>query len=215
MIECPVCGHISEHFLPVGKITVRPNAKCPSCGAYERHRLIGWYLIGQSMIAPNLRVLEIGPTPCLQSIIAKAGGEVVSIDLAERSGSICMDVEKMSFPDDSFDAVLCIHVLEHVTHDDLALKEIFRVLKPGGWAVLMVPIFENRPATDEDPSVIDPAERERRFGQSDHVRLYGSDYADRCIAAGFRMEIVNVMDPKVIARHGFLPGEKLYIGWKD
>ncbi len=79
----------------------------------------------------------------------------------------------------------------------------------------MVPIHEGRPATDEDPTVTDPAERERRFGQVDHVRLSGADYHARCTKAGFRMEVVTVTDPAVVARHGFLPGEKLYLGWKD
>jgi ubiquinone/menaquinone biosynthesis C-methylase UbiE len=88
--------------------------------------------------------------------------------------------------DRSFDAVLCNHVLEHVPDDRKALGEIFRVLKPGGWAILMVPL-SSRAETDEDPTVVDPKERERRFGQDDHVRLYGQDYQARLEAAGFHV----------------------------
>ncbi len=132
MIECPLCGLKSDHFEPVGKTVVRPNAKCPGCGAYERHRLIGWHLAQQGLQRPGLRVLEIAPTPCLQQVLGRAGAEIVSIDLAERLGAVRMDVENMTFPTDTFEAVLCIHVLEHVTHDALALKEMHRVLRPGG-----------------------------------------------------------------------------------
>jgi ubiquinone/menaquinone biosynthesis C-methylase UbiE len=104
-----------------------------------------------------------------------------------------VDVTDIDFPDASFDAIFCNHVLEHVPDDRLALREIRRVLRPGGWASLLVPDVD-RPVTDEDPTVTDPHERLRRFGQRDHVRRYGYDYVDRLREAGFVPEVVKMDD---------------------
>src|SRR5262249_12426105 len=84
------------------------------------------------------------------------------------------------------------HVLEHVPDDRRAMREFYRVLKPGGWAILLVPITVER--TFEDPAVVDPAERLRLFGQEDHVRRYGPDYGDRLSEAGFAVSGVNVSE---------------------
>lgn len=214
-LECPVCGHRAPQFKTAGAVVKRPNAICPACGAFERHRLIAWHFARRGLLRAGLRVLEVAPTPCLQRLVTGAGGEIVAIDTTPYHGAIQMDIEHMTFGDASFDAILCIHVLEHVADDRRAMRELFRVLKPGGWAVLMVPIRESMPATDEDPNVTDPTERLRRFGQADHVRYYGADYADRLRAAGFRVEITAPDDPEVIRRHAFLPSEKLYLGWRD
>lgn len=215
MITCVLCGHTAERFKEAGVVRKRPNARCPVCGSYERHRLIGWHLQSQRMWRQGMRVLEVAPTPCLQQVMRTIGVEVTSIDLGIQPGAIQMNVECMSFPNASFDGILCVHVLEHVESDRRALQDLYRVLRPGGWAVLMVPIDESKPKTDEDPSITDSAERLRRFGQADHVRLYGADYVDRCRRAGFRMEIIAVNDPALVTRHAFMPGERLYIGWKD
>ncbi len=100
-----------------------------------------------------------------------------------------MDVTNIQFPDASFDVILCNHVLEHVGDDRRAMRELYRVLRPGGWAILQVPMDLSRESTFEDPSVTDPRERTRLFGQWDHVRLYGRDYALRLRAAGFNLRL--------------------------
>lgn len=215
MLECPVCGHTASSFRTAGAVVKRPNAICPSCGAFERHRLIAWHVRRLGMLQRGMRVLEVAPTPCLQRLIKDAGGDVVSIDTTPYHGAIQMDIERMTFDDALFDAILCIHVLEHVVDDRRAMRELRRVLRPGGWAVLMVPIRESMPVTDEDPTVTDPAERLRRFGQADHVRYYGADYVDRLASAGFRVQVIAPEDPGLVARHAFLPSEKLYLGWRD
>ena len=94
-----------------------------------------------------------------------------------------MDITDIRHPDGSFDIIYCSHVLEHVTDDRKAMGKFYRVLKPSGWAVLNVPIMAD--TTFEDPSVTDPKEREKLFGQHDHVRAYGPDYGDRLAEAGF------------------------------
>ncbi len=118
---------------------------------------------------------------------------------------------------DSFDLILCSHVLEHVPDDRTAMKELFRVLAPGGMAILMVPIALERATTDEDPSVIDPHERIKRFGQFDHVRLYGRDYVDRLRAAGFEViedAMTARMDAETVFRYGLLRSEVVHAGTK-
>jgi ubiquinone/menaquinone biosynthesis C-methylase UbiE len=103
-----------------------------------------------------------------------------------------MDITDIQYEDQSFDVIYCSHVLEHVQNDKKALRELFRVLKNDGWAILLVPITSE--TTVEDPSIVDPIERLRAFGQEDHVRKYGRDYVDRLREAGFTVEITKVDD---------------------
>jgi ubiquinone/menaquinone biosynthesis C-methylase UbiE len=105
---------------------------------------------------------------------------------------IKVDITAIQMADHTFDAIYCSHVLEHVPDDRRAMREFCRVLKPGGWAILLVPITAQK--TFEDPTVVDPAERLRLFGQEDHVRRYGPDYIDRLTAAGFEALEINVSD---------------------
>jgi SAM-dependent methyltransferase len=114
-------------------------------------------------------------------------------------------VQRLPFRDGAFDALLCHHVLEHVPDDRAAMRELRRVLRPGGWAILQSPIRSRLEATLEDPAVTDPRERERLFGQRDHLRQYGRDYADRLRAAGFEVRAERFFDelpPERRARHG-------------
>jgi SAM-dependent methyltransferase len=113
--------------------------------------------------------------------------DYVAGDLDARFADRRIDVTALEFPDGTFDAILCNHVLEHVRDDRRAMSELRRVLRPGGWA-LLVPTIRNA-RTDEDPSVEDPDERTRRFGQHDHVRIYGWDYLERLDDAGFDVQV--------------------------
>ncbi|MEI6500974.1 MAG: methyltransferase domain-containing protein, partial [Armatimonadota bacterium] len=123
---------------------------------------------------------------------------------------VIMDIMDIKFPDDSFDIIYCSHVLEHVARDDVALAELYRVLKPGGWAILQVPLegYLGMPVievTIEDPAVTDPQQRTELFGQDDHVRRYGRDYQDRLAAAGFAVNV------DAFARH-LTPQARLRLG---
>jgi ubiquinone/menaquinone biosynthesis C-methylase UbiE len=123
----------------------------------------------------------------------------------------------MPFPDASFDVIVCSHVLEHIVEDHKALRELYRVLKPKGIAVLQVPIDSSCPLTDEDRSVTDPIERTRRWGQYDHVRRYGRDYADRLRLAGFFVEICDLnrtLTSEALLRFGLDATEELHIGYR-
>jgi SAM-dependent methyltransferase len=142
--------------------------------------------------------LHLAPeTSFIEKFQRLPGVTYVSADLLSVYASVQMDITKMAWPDASFDAVYCSHVLEHVPEDRQAMREIARVLKPGGWAIIQVPV--SRHHTIEDASVVEPYERERLFGQRDHVRLYGLDIQERLAAADF--DVAVVFGPQFIAPH--------------
>jgi SAM-dependent methyltransferase len=191
LVECPCCGSSFDSFAP----QVLPGRECWVCSSLERHRLLWLYLEAHpEMVRPGLRMLHVAPEHALRLPLEQIPDvDYVGGDVDQRFGSVKVDVTDIDFPDDSFDVVLCNHVLEHVPDDRRALSEIRRVLAPGGWASLLIPLDNPPPAvTDEDPSITDPRERLRRFGQRDHVRRYGWDYLDRLREAGFEPEVVEM-----------------------
>jgi SAM-dependent methyltransferase len=124
-----------------------------------------------------------------------------------------IDITRISFPDDHFDAIYCSHVLEHVTEDRIAIHELWRILKPGRWALLQVPISPGLTTTLEDAAVVNPNDRARLYGQSDHVRAYGSDYPDRLREAGFDVTIfraIDILTPKRITHWGIDTQEPIF-----
>lgn len=193
-VWCPVCEQGAAAFLPSGD-PPRPHAMCPFCGSLERTRLTWLYLKERGLPTPGMRVLHIAPDRSLHARLSTLKditylcGDKHEPGYSWPEGTIDLDVTRLPFPDDWFDVVICSHVLEHVPDDRTALRELFRVMKPGGHGVLLVPVDRDRAETFEDPSVTDPEARKRLFGQADHVRIYGMDYADRLREAGFRPTI--------------------------
>jgi SAM-dependent methyltransferase len=186
-VQCPVCGHTYRRFLPYGRISPRPNALCPSCLSLERHRLIWLYLKERTPFFHGPKdVLHIAPEQCfMKSFERLHGARYITADLESPLAKVKMDIHRMPFGDRAFDVVLCNHVLEHVDNDILALTEIHRVLRPGGFAILQVPFFSPVPElTIEDPAITSPREREIHFGQADHVRKFGKDYPQRINQSG-------------------------------
>lgn len=138
-------------------------------------------------------MLHVAPEPCFkQRFETWLNDDYITADLSDPHAMVKMDICDIQYPDDSFDVIYCSHVLEHVQDDKKAIREFFRVLANGGWAILLVPIYCDK--TFEDPSIKDPAERLKVFGQEDHVRRYGPDYADRLREAGFAVEVTKVGD---------------------
>lgn len=186
---CPCCGWYLRKFLPFGVVT-RPNARCPRCRSLERHRLLWLYLKERTnLFSEPLRLLHFAPEAVFESAFTSLHNlDYITADLDSGRAMVKVDITDIIYEDNSFDAIICSHVLEHVGDDRKAMGELFRVLRPGGWAILMVPISGE--ITFEDPSITDPEERERFFGQWDHVRMYGADFADRLERAGFDVDVV-------------------------
>jgi SAM-dependent methyltransferase len=187
-VACPCCGGTFRSFRPHRG---RAGASCPGCGALERHRLLWLYLSQETnLLHEGLSVLHIAPEYVLRRSLRTLGNlSYLTADLDSALADVHTDVTAMQFADESFDVVLCNHVLEHVDDDLQAMRELHRVMIPGGWGIFMVPVESSRATTFEDPSITDPAERMRAYGQEDHARLYGTDYPDRLRAAGFEVEV--------------------------
>jgi len=189
---CPVCERHSRCFRPF-KHHHNREAICIHCGALERHRFLWLYAQAHTDLFDGRpkRVLHVAPERCFNEKLRRRLGEgYLTADLMDKRAMVAMDIMAIQFPDATFDVVYCSHVLEHVPDDRRAMREFCRVLKPDGWAILLVPITAD--TTFEDPSVVDPAERLRLFGQEDHVRRYGPDYVDRLQEAGFDVAEVKV-----------------------
>ncbi|HSG67601.1 MAG TPA: class I SAM-dependent methyltransferase [Bacteroidales bacterium] len=207
--ECTVCGKTFRKFLPYGRIVKRDNALCPSCLSLERHRMIWLYLKQETdFFTAPLKVLHVAPEYCfIKRFKALQNLDYTTGDLESPLADVKMNIQEIPFGDNTFDVVICNHTLEHVDDDIKAMQELHRVLKTGGWGILNSPINEKRERTYEDPSISDPAEREKHFGQRDHVREYGLDYTQRLRQAGFTpatFDLTATLSPEQLDRYALL-----------
>lgn len=219
-VTCPICNTSYRKFLPYGRITPRENALCPHCLSLERHRLIWLYLQERTDFFKSKKsILHIAPEACYIHRFEKIHGErYITADIESPLAKVKMDIHQIPFPENQFDVILCNHVLEHVRDDIQAMREMYRVLKPGGFAILQIPFFNPVPdQTFEDDSITDKREREKIFGQDDHVRKYGKDYATRIAQSGLiavKDEYVNSLSDETRNKFGLAKGEIIYIGKK-
>lgn len=202
---CPVCeGHFRK-FKPSGKhlesivkheiigTGVLKNSRCPRCSSRSRDRLLFLYLQTSTSIFTNShRLFHVAPETCLEIWLKKAPKlDYLTADLNPVGVMRKVDITQVPFPDGQFDFILCNHVLEHILEDRKAMMELFRILEPGGKAILQVPISRRLPTTYEDASKDTPQEREEAFGQHDHVRIYAlQDYVSRLEETGFQVEVI-------------------------
>jgi SAM-dependent methyltransferase len=186
-VECNVCGGRFVRFRRWTSDIGRPALACPRCGSLGRHRVVWRYLQDEMGIGSKpLRLMHVAPEPGISAALQRLPGvDYLSVDHDSALAMQRVDITQIPYPDESFDAVICNHVLEHVGDDVVALSELYRVLRPDGWALLQTPVDDSREVTVEDPTVTLPLERERLFGQEDHRRLYGRDYPERLERAGF------------------------------
>jgi len=236
---CPYCEHSFTKMLPDGfKLDVieekqiigsgyRENCTCPRCFSKDRDRLIYLYLKNKTdiFIAPH-KVLHIAPEAWLKELFLRnpdidytSGVKKVTkmgyyYDRMIRE----LDITNLEMRDNLYDVVICNHVLEHIIDDEQAISEIYRVLKPGGWAILQVPISATLEKTYEDKTIISKRGREKHFGQFDHVRIYGQDYPKRLEKTGFKVERTNPISDnwyiENISKYALNVDEDLFIAHK-
>ncbi|MGA3051511.1 MAG: class I SAM-dependent methyltransferase [Chitinispirillaceae bacterium] len=212
--ECPLCGGRFKRFLSAGTVK-RPNAACPRCSSLERHRLLWLYLQRETDFrAGPRRFLHIAPEFCFLRILKNMPRlEYVSVDRSNNLADYRMDITDLHLESESFDCLLCVHVLEHVSDDLQALREMRRILKPGAWAIIGVPIDHSRRITLEDPLATSDADRLKLFGQADHVRVYGNDAAQRFEYAGFEVTEVDYFEQLSAVeqvKYGVIGGEEIF-----
>lgn len=211
--DCPVCGAQARVFRPFGN-PPRPEALCWRCYSLERHRFL-WHFL-ETRCKPeypdDASFLHVAPEACLADGLRRwYPRSYVSADLLRDDVDLKLDITEAHLPDAQFDLICCSHVLEHVDDDRAAMRELYRMLKPGGRALIMVPIIAD--VTYEDPNITSPEERQEKFGQSDHVRAYGRDFVERVAeVAGGHLEVVrpkDILDQEALLRMGIndLAGE--------
>ena len=189
----PIDGNSYRKFLPYGYERVRENVLAPGTLSLERHRLFWLYLTREtSFFAENLKVLHFAPEQAFLKRFRRLKNiNYTTTDLNSPIADVKADICNLPFDDNAFDFIICNHVLEHIPDDTKAMQELYRVLAPGGTAILQVPYDRNRATTFEDDSITDPKERAAIFGQYDHVRVYGMDYFEKLASIGFKVEALN------------------------
>ncbi len=224
-VICPLCNGQFSTFKPYGtklelarhhqliSLGYRQQAVCPGCGSQERDRAVALYLAGRMIW------LRSQPRPLLHIAPEKALGRYLArLTKPRYVSAACQRIDITAIPhaDDTFDVIVCNHVLEHIPDDRQALSELYRVLKPAGFAILQVPYARDLAETLES-EVSKPVERLRHYGQPDHVRLYGLDYARRVRACGFELEETTMRQRfgyTRVSRSGLIAEEKLFVASK-
>ena len=215
----PIDDSNYSKFLSYGYKTVRKNALCPGTLSLERHRLLWLYLDRETnFLSSNLKVLHVAPEQVFYKKFKKLKNwEYFTFDLNSPIADIKGDLTSTNFKDESFDLIICNHVLEHIEDDKSALDEMYRILKYNGISILQVPINVKRENTFEDLSIKSKIQREKYFGQYDHVREYGLDFKDRVEHAGFKVEMINYskkISQDLVIKYGLMKDDLIPIGKK-
>ncbi len=216
----PIDGRSYRKFLPYGYETVRENVLSPGTLSLERHRLFWLYLKNETgFFTENLKVLHFAPE---QAFFKRFRGlknlEYITTDLNSPMADVKADICQLPFKNDEFNFIICNHVLEHIPDDTKAMQEIYRVLAPGGTAILQVPYKADLRNTFEDNSITDPKERAKIFGQYDHVRVYGMDFFTKLAQIGFQVEAVDytkTLSAEAIEKYRLPQGELIPVGRKS
>lgn len=192
-VECPVCNRSYSKFLSYGSsIAHRENVLCPGDLTLERHRLMWLYLKDHSdfFTINKLNVLHIAPEQCFhQRFKQQENLNYLTGDLVSPIADLHFDLHQIPLEENRFDVIFCNHVLEHVNDANQCMRELYRVMKPGGWGIMQVPQDFDREITFEDSSITSEEDRERYYWQKDHVRLFGKDYPNWLENAGFNVEV--------------------------
>lgn len=217
-VHCPVCNKSFSKFLSYGsEVAHRDNVLCPYDLTLERHRLMWLYLKNHSTFftQPELSVLHMAPEQCfIDRFKSQKNLHYLTADLVSPIADLHFDLHQIPLEDKRFDVVFCNHVMEHVQDPIQCMSELFRVLKPGGWAIMQVPQDFARETTYEDPSIVSESDREKHYWQKDHVRLFGKDYPNYLEKVGFTTSVFDFhsfYSPEEIDRFRLMKNEILYI----
>ena len=238
----PIDGKSFRMFLPYGYGKQRNNALSPSTLSLERHRLLWLYLknetdffqsepvsdshvsnsnrvkLRDAEINSALKVLHFAPEQAFYKLFRNQKNiQYTTTDLFSPLADVKADICNLPFEDNSYDIIFCNHVLEHIPDDTKAMQELFRVLKPGGMAILQIPQDLKREATFADDSITDQKERAAIFGQYDHVRIYGRDYFDKLRSIGFKVieeDYTNKIAPELVEKYCLAKGEIIPVCFK-
>ncbi|MEM9139215.1 MAG: class I SAM-dependent methyltransferase [Pseudomonadota bacterium] len=204
---CPICGYTGM-FSPVRH---KPEIWCPSCDSRPRHRLLKLWMDREMALPKQADVIHFAAEPWVRAEMEARGARYRTADI-NALFDLRLDITDMDLADASIDMIMANHVLEHVD-DQKALTEIYRVLRPGGQAVITVPIYEGVDETYENPAHATAEARALYYGDKDHVRLYGRDFRDRFAAPGFQLAEFTALEPYA-AQYGLHRGEKVFVGMK-
>jgi predicted SAM-dependent methyltransferase len=237
----PIDKRNFRFFLPYGYINQRENAMSPSTLSLERHRLLWLFLENETDFfggfelrdaaithrekiymrsdpSQKLNVLHFAPEQEFYKRFRKQDNiSYKTADLLSPLADVKVDICSLPFDDDMYDVIICNHVLEHIQDDLLAMRELYRVMKPGGMGIFQVPQDLSREFTFSDDSITDRKEREKIFGQYDHVRVYGRDYCDRLRSVGFRVDEVDytqMIGDALVRKYCLMKGEILPVCFK-
>ena len=215
----PIDGKSFRMFLPYGYGTQRNNVLSPSTLSLERHRLLWLYLKNETdfFTAPK-KVLHFAPEQEFYKRFKKQNNlDYTTTDLYSPLADVKADICNLPFEDNTYDIILCNHVLEHIPDDTKAMQELYRVLKPGGMGIFQIPQDISRTNTFSDDTIIDPKERAKIFGQYDHVRIYGLDYFDKLRTIGFQVEEVKsteTISSDLVQKYCLAKGEIIPVCYK-
>lgn len=215
----PINGKSYRKFLPYGYGKQRQNALSPGTLSLERHRQMWLYLKNETdFFTAKLKVLHIAPEQeFLRRFKKMQNLDYTSADLFSPIVDVKADILNLPFQDETFDVVICNHVLEHIVDDRKAMSEVCRVMKKGGWGILQVPMKNSLEKTYEDFTIIDPKQRQKHFGQYDHVRWYGMDYFSRLKSVGFEVAVLyysQKFSKEEIQKYGLMENEILPVVFK-
>lgn len=227
--ECAFCESSFSTFFPAGSNLAvlkekqvigggfRENATCPRCYSVDRERLLYLFLLKEMkhIFEKRIKLLHVAPEPNLSKKLKKSKNiDYISADLDATRADIKMDITDINKPDETYDIIICNHVLEHIPDDNYAMSELFRVLKNGGFAILQVPISYKIDKTVEDTSISCSRTQEQLFGKKDHVRIYGNDYKHRLSNAGFTVSSHNFTEKlkkNEVEKYGLDEQEKIFL----
>ena len=207
-VEDPINGKTYSRFLPYGYggTVKRKNALSPQTLSLERHRLMWLYLKNKTdFFTKDVKMLHVAPEQCFYKIFRGMKNlEYITADLNSPLADVKMDLHDIPFGENTFDVIFCNHVLEHVEDDIRCMSELYRVLKPGGWAILQSPVDITREKTLQNPAIVSEDDREKNYWQKDHVRLFGLDYKDKLASVGFKVNVddyIKEFSPELVERY--------------